>query len=160
MVSSVTPIHNGFACQARHFWLQALDLLDEESPVWKVTFEAAEPKGFDDFVIEFKPAKVTSATLSVETECHQIKWQTAGSTFGWADLMEPKFINAQSSSLLQNLKAACDKDGAKSCQFVFNTTASIETSDPLFSLLSKDDDRFLLQCVPVLPPVPGCCQSR
>ena len=55
MANSVVPRWHGDNYQARIFWENALNLLDDASCVVEVTFEADGPKAFDDVVVRYDP---------------------------------------------------------------------------------------------------------
>ena len=119
MTQAVTIRRAGDAFQARQFWLRAARLLDPESPVKRVGFESG-PKAFDDIWVEYDPGREPNAPdgTPLRREHLQCKWHVAPGTYGYSDLMDPEFINANSRSLLRRahdaqLKYAPDGTGAR-----------------------------------------------
>ena len=114
MADAVTARWHGDNYQARVFWENALNLLDDQSCVVEVTFEANGPKSFDDVVVHYEPPVARSGPDRVSAEYHQIKWHVeTGGRFGYEDLVRPDFIGAKSVSLLQRLKDAHGKVPAR-----------------------------------------------
>ena len=127
MADAVTARWHGDNYQARVFWENALNLLDDQSCVVEVTFEANGPKSFDDVVVHYEPPVARSGPDRVSAEYHQIKWHVeTGGRFGYEDLVRPDFIGAKSVSLLQRLKDAHGKVPAReSANFTFLTTYKV-----------------------------------
>lgn len=107
MTQSVTVIRDGFDFQARMFWMKAAWLLDDDSRILRVGFEHG-PKGFDDIWVEYDPARCPSeqSASPMRRQHIQCKWHASPSTYGYADLINPDFINAPTVSLLQKAHAA------------------------------------------------------
>ena len=147
MANAVTARWNGDNYQARVFWENALNLLNNDSCVVEVTFEANEPKSFDDVVVRYDPPIARSAPERITADYHQIKWHVeTGGRFGYEDFICPAFINANSMSLLQRLKNAQNKvPDADSAQFTFLTIHRVKDGDPLASLISGNDRSLLLE---------------
>lgn len=147
MADAVTARWHGDNYQARVFWENALNLLDDQSCVVEVTFEANGPKSFDDVVVHYEPPVARSGPDRVSAEYHQIKWHVeTGGRFGYEDLVRPDFIGAKSVSLLQRLKDAHGKVPAReSANFTFLTTYRVKDGDPLASLISGNDRTLLLE---------------
>lgn len=129
--------------QARLFWLSASSLLDPHSPIAKVAYESG-PKSFDDIYIEYdaKAAPPDHEGNPLKRRYIQCKWHTTGGTFGHADLIDPAFINAESSSLLQRVHLAQSTyapDGL-GCRFDLKTNWRILPDDPLIHLVRKESD--------------------
>ncbi len=81
--------------QARLFWLKAACLLDPQCPIVKVTYDAG-PKGFDDICVEYDPNAAPSdhEGKPISRRYIQCKWHTTAGVFGYEDLIDPAFINA------------------------------------------------------------------
>jgi hypothetical protein len=107
MAQAVTARRDGDAFQARVFWLKAARLLDPDSPVVRVGFESGE-KSFDDVWVEYAPNRGERDRHGrhLIRINHQCKWHTAPGTFGFADLINPEFINAAKHSFLQRAHTA------------------------------------------------------
>ena len=145
MADSVVPQWHGSNYQARIFWENALNLLDDTSCVAEVTFEADGPKAFDDVVVKYDPPVVRSGSERVPAEYHQVKWHVAyDGRFGFEDFVDPAFIGAKAHSLLQRLRAAKGKAPAGS-RFAFVTTYRVKDGDPLAMLISGHDKSLLLE---------------
>lgn len=147
MADAVTARWHGDNYQARVFWENALNLLDDCSCVVEVTFEANGPKSFDDVVVRYDPAVARSGAERINADYHQIKWHVeTGGRFGYEDFVRPDFIGAKSFSLLQRLKDARAKVPAgKAAQFTFLTTYRVKDGDPLAGLISGNDRTLLLE---------------
>ena len=71
----------------------------------------------------------------------QCKWHVNAGAYGHEDLIDPKFINADTFSLLQKVHRvqnlhATDGVGA---QFQFHSNWRLKLDDPLLPLIRKDD---------------------
>ncbi|WP_141340288.1 SAVED domain-containing protein [Bradyrhizobium sp. USDA 3458] len=146
MADAVMPRWHGDNYQARVFWENALNLLDDgASCIVEVSFEADGPKAFDDVVVRYDPAVVRSGPERVTADYHQVKWHVEyGGRFGYADLVDPSFIGAKTSSILQRLKEARQNAGPGAC-FSFITTYRIKDGDPLADLVSGNDRSLLVE---------------
>jgi hypothetical protein len=146
MADAVLPRWHGDNYQARVFWENALNLLDDgTSCIVEVTFEADGPKAFDDVVVRYNPAVVRSGAERITADYHQVKWHVEyGGRFGFVDFIDPAFIGATSFSILQRLKEARVKAGAGAC-FSFITTYRIADGDPLGELISANDRSLLVE---------------
>ncbi|OSJ32555.1 hypothetical protein BSZ19_18565 [Bradyrhizobium japonicum] len=146
MADAVLPRWHGDNYQARVFWENALNLLDDgTSCIVEVAFEADGPKAFDDVVVRYDPAVVRSGPERVTADYHQVKWHVEyGGRFGYADLVDPAFIGAKSFSILQRLEEARKKAGSGAC-FSFLTTYRIKDGDPLADLVSGNDRSLLVE---------------
>ena len=145
MAEAVTARWHGDNYQSRIFWENAFNLLDPNSCVVEVTFEANGPKAFDDVVVKYDPPVVRSGPDRVTADYHQVKWHVqTGGRFGYEDFVHPDFIGAQSFSLLQRLQQA-RRTAPSSAQFTFLTTYRIRDDDPLASLISGNDRTLLIE---------------
>ncbi len=140
MTQAVTVRRDGDTFQARQFWLRAARLLDPQSPVTRVGFESG-PKSFDDIWVEYEGGREPSAQdgAPLRREHLQCKWHVAPGTYGYADLIDPQFINANARSLLQRaheaqLKYAPEGTGAR---FKLVTNWQIDRNDPLCRMISN-----------------------
>ena len=139
MANAIAARVNGDHYQGRHFWRHALDLLDPDSGVVSVGFEWKEAKAFDDVVVFYDPPMGQSHAQPISRHLKQIKWQTTRQNrFGYKDLADPSFINANAISLLQRLKTAVE-GGYTGDRFSLVTTARITDDDPLAELISAED---------------------
>ena len=147
MANSVTARWHGDNYQARVFWENALNLLDDYSCVNEVTFEADGPKAFDDVVVRYNPPVPYSGSKRVDAEYHQVKWHVdTGGRFGYEDFVCPGFIGAQSVSLLQRLRDARARlSDSEVAQFAFLTTYRVRDGDPLGKLISGSDRTLILE---------------
>lgn len=129
--------------QARQFWLSAASLLDPNSPVTSVAYETG-PKSFDDITVEYDPdvAPRDHEGKPIYRRHIQCKWHTKAGTFGYADLIDPVFINAQRYSLLQKAQQAQEiyAPNGVGCQFKLVTNWRIKADDPLLELVRKESD--------------------
>ena len=139
MSNSIKARHNGDNYQARHFWMHALDLLDPSSNTVKVAYEWGQVKSFDDIAIWYDPPLGQAHQYPVTTHFMQVKWQTSKDKhFGYTDLTDPKFINAEKISLIERLHDV-KKDGNDRSRVSLVTTARISEGDPLAEIVSNED---------------------
>ena len=129
--------------QGRIFWLNAASLLDPGSSIVRVAYERG-PKAFDDIYIEHESSRAPRDHEGVQFRIQhvQCKWHTRAGTFGYRDLVDPKFINASRHSLLQRvhgaqLSRAATGDGIR---FELKTNWRIGREDPLLELIGKSSD--------------------
>lgn len=143
MAQAVAARRNGDDFQSRLFWLRAASLLDAESATVKVSYETG-PKSFDDIFVEYDPSRAPQdheghAILRRHTQC---KWHTTAGTFGFADLADPAFLNAQQFSLLQRALAAQQQHAPNGLglRLELVTNWRIKADDPLLDLVRKESD--------------------
>jgi hypothetical protein len=145
VANSVVPRWHGDNYQARIFWENALNLLDDASCVVEVTFEADGPKAFDDVVVRYDPPVARSGPERVAAEYHQVKWHVAyDGRFGFEDFVDPAFIGAKTVSLLERLRDA-KRTAPTGSRFAFVTTYRVKDGDPLAELISGHDKSLLLE---------------
>lgn len=145
MVEAVTARWHGDNYQARVFWENALNLLDDTSCVVEVTFEANGPKSFDDIVVRYDPPVPRSGPDRIHADYHQVKYHVdRGGQFGYKEFIDPAFIGAKSVSLLERLRNAKEATKVPS-HFTFLTTYRVSPDDPLASLVSGNDRTLLLE---------------
>lgn len=145
MADSITAIWHGSNYQSRFFWLYAMDLLRPETCVSEVTFEANGPKSFDDVVVQYDPPVARGGSNRIQSEYFQVKWHTdSDGRFGYADLIQPRFIGANSTSILERLKEAKRNTGPNAV-FGFVTTYRIKDGDPLSRLFSANDRSLITE---------------
>lgn len=140
MTQAVAVRREGDSFQARTFWRQALNLLDSRSPVLKVGFEVG-PKGFDDVWVSYLPERAPKDAhgkpiLREHTQC---KWHVTINDFGYADVVEPDWINASTVSLLQRARNAQEihaKTG-EGVLFKLLTNWRVAQVDPLRLLINQ-----------------------
>ena len=140
MAQAILARRDGDTFQSRQFWRKACCLLDPESPVVRVGFEGG-PKGFDDIWVDYEPARGIqdqngSPLLREHIQC---KWHVAPNTYGYAELVDPEFINANAVSLLQRLRKArsgfAGNDNGARYRLLSNWR--ISPSDPLRQLVHQ-----------------------
>lgn len=148
MTQAVAVRRDGDTFQARQFWLRAARLLDSKSPVRRVGFESG-PKSFDDIWVEYEPDRRPNAPdgTQLQREHLQCKWHVAPGTYGFADLIEPEFINANARSLLQRAYEAQVEyapDG-KGVRFKLVTNWQIDRTDPLGPMINNRSGSIRLE---------------
>lgn len=144
LANAIAPRQHGDNYQARHFWQHALPMLDPASDIATIAYDFGDKKAFDDVVITYDPPRGQTHRDPLSTHFMQVKWQAnQDHEFGYADLINPKFINAVSVSLLERLRDAQTPDeiGAR---YTLVTTARIRAKDPLLTLINKIDGRLRL----------------
>lgn len=140
MTQAVTVRRDGDTYQARQFWLRAARLLDPDSPIMRVGFESG-PKSFDDVWTEYAAGREPkdASGQPLKREHMQCKWHVAPGTYGYSDLANPEFINANARSLLQRARDAQQKiapDGS-GAQFKLVTNWQLDRSDALNPVISQ-----------------------
>ena len=140
MADAVVANWDGHNYQARVFWVRATELRRKDRVyVVEVSYETDGPKGFDDVVVKYQPAKKGSRSFEIQAEHYQIKFHVnAGGRFGYADLIEPEFIGATKVSILQRLRDAV-RNSPPGSTFWLVTIDLISENDPLRELFSGRD---------------------
>lgn len=138
MTQAVAVRRDGDAFQARIFWRKAVCLLDPTSPVTVVGFESG-PKGFDDVWVAYAADRAPGdhEGRPILREHIQCKWHVSINDFGYADLIDPEWINANKFSLLQRAHAAqvVHAPGGIGARFKLLTNWRIGQADPLRSYI-------------------------
>lgn len=138
MTQAVVTRRDGDTFQARMFWLHAAHLLDDESTVMRVGFEAG-PRGFDDIWVEYDPAHAPKNQFgdAILVERMQCKWHATGGYYTFEDLTLPAFINAQTTSMLQRAYSALqhDRTAGRTSKLWLVTNHRTHADDPLHGLL-------------------------
>jgi hypothetical protein len=134
--------HQGDDFQARLFWLKATALLDPKSNVVRVSYESG-PKSFDDITIEYDPSRPEKDQEGkpIYRRHLQCKWHRKAGVYSHADLIDPRFINADTASLLQKLHRAQQQHAAHGvgARFRFHTNWRLDADDPILPIIRKDD---------------------
>lgn len=138
MTQANTARREGDDFQARQFWLRAARLLDSESPILRVGFESG-PRSYDDIWVEYERSR-GPRTLNGQTllrEHIQCKWHQTPGSYGYRQLIDPDFINAESKSLLQRAYGAHVTHGMSGdpVQFTLLTNWQPDRADPLRSIM-------------------------
>lgn len=152
MGSALTARRQGDDYQARYFWLRAVDVLDESVGAQAVGFELkkllpATVKGFDDIALYYPDGYFAPDGEALRAEYFQLKYHvTRASTFGWRDLIDPAFINAERDSLLKNvlgmMRELAPAGGGIRCSLV--TPAMVAPGDMLNELVDANTGAFRL----------------
>ncbi|MCQ4260940.1 SDR family oxidoreductase [Stutzerimonas stutzeri] len=140
MANAVSAGWHGHDYQARFFWIHASALRDpDQSHVIEVSYEADGPKAFDDVIIRYDPPRASTGPVRISVDYHQIKFHVTGAgRFGYADLINPAFIGAESVSLLERLKQA-KKSAPQNSAYHLVTIDSVKDGDPLGEIISAVD---------------------
>ncbi len=140
MTQAVTVRRDGDTYQARQFWLRAARLLDPASPFTRVGFESG-PKSFDDIWTEYAAGREPKDSLGapLKREHIQCKWHVSPGTYGYSDLVNPEFINANARSLLQRARDAQlqNAPGGAGAQFKLVTNWQLDRADALNPVISQ-----------------------
>lgn len=138
MTQANTARRQGDDFQARQFWLRAGRLLDNGSPIRRVGFESG-PRSYDDIWVEYDrglgPRTLNGGTLL--REHIQCKWHLTPGSYGYQQLIDPDFINAETRSLLQRAHGAHLTHGASgdAVQFSLLTNWHADRNDALRSIM-------------------------
>lgn len=148
MTKAIAVRREGDAFQARVFWRKVACLLDPSSPIVRVGFESG-PKGFDDVWVEYAEDRgpKDQEGRPIRREHVQCKWHVSVNDYGHADLIDPDWINATSTSLLQRafdaqVRHAPDGKGAR---FKLLTNWRIAQADPLRSFIYQRSKTLRLE---------------
>lgn len=148
MTQAVAVRRDGDSFQARIFWRKAVCLLDPKSPVTAVGFESG-PKGFDDVWVAYAADRAPGdhEGRPILKEHIQCKWHVSINDFGYADLIDPEWINANKFSLLQRARAAQvahARDGV-GARFKLLTNWRIGQADPLRGYINQKSKTLRLK---------------
>lgn len=139
MTQALTPRQDGDRFQARLFWLSAARLLIPDSPVARVGFEQG-PKAYDDVWVQYEPGRGQRDAYGepLVREHVQAKWHSSPSTYGYRDLIDPGFVNANRHSLLERAALAqASLTAEQGLRFKLVTNWPIDPKDPLAPLVSN-----------------------
>lgn len=129
---------DGDTFQARMFWLHAASLLDPDGPIIRLGFEVG-PKAFDDIWIEYDPrlAPPDQYGKPLLREHIQCKWHVTPDQYGYAELIDPEFINANTVSFLERARNAGSNldTKANNARFTLLTNWRIDRKDPLKGII-------------------------
>jgi len=138
MTNAVAVRKQGDDFQARLFWLHAASLLVPNGTVKRVGYETG-PKAFDDVLIEYEAARAPQDHRGrpILRDHLQSKWHVRGGEFGYADLLDPVFINASAVSLLQRAHEAQQRHAplGEGARFKLVTNWRVNIKDPLIKLV-------------------------
>lgn len=148
MTQAITARRDGDTFQARLFWDRAARLLDEDGAIIKVGFEVG-PKSFDDIWVEYNIDKGPSDQdgVPIRREHLQCKWHSTPNTFGYIQLINPEFINANAHSFLERARQAqmnFAPDGM-GIRFKLVTNWRLELNDPLRNMVSTRSGAIRLE---------------
>ncbi|WP_273055274.1 SAVED domain-containing protein [Sulfitobacter litoralis] len=145
MANAIAARQHGDNYQARHFWNLALPMLATDSDIATIAYDFSDRKAFDDVVITYDPPRGQTHQEPLSTHYMQVKWQAnQDHEFGYADLIDPKFINASKVSLLERLQDA-QTPNETSARYTLVTTARVKANDPLLSLINNIDGTLRLK---------------
>lgn len=138
MADQVLARQQGDDFQARIFWLEAANLLRDESAVRMVMYETG-PKAFDDVVVEYarEGAPQDHFGNPILRDHRQCKWHVRPGDFGFNDLTDPKFIGGTSVSFLQRARDAqlAHAPSGEGARFHLVTNWVPKEKDPLRKLI-------------------------
>ncbi|MBZ9992785.1 SAVED domain-containing protein [Mesorhizobium sp. BH1-1-4] len=148
MTQAVSVRRDGDTFQARIFWWHAARLLDPESPITKVAFETG-PKSFDDIWVEYDPARSSRDQYgdALKREHMQCKWHVTPDSYGYSQLIDPEFINANARSLLQRARQAqlAYAPSGVGVRFKLVTNWRLNRSDPLREMVGNRSGTLRLE---------------
>lgn len=138
MTQAVVARQQGDNFQARLFWLHAALLLDPASGVVRVAYEIG-PKAFDDVLVEYDPERAPQDHTGARylRDHMQCKWHVRPGDFGYAELVDPAFSNAQSLSFLQRAHGAqvAHAPEGVGARFKLVTNWGLRRDDPLMRIV-------------------------
>jgi hypothetical protein len=105
MTEAIAARTRGDDYQARVFWLNACRLFQEHSAVEEVAFDDPELRYFDDVSLYYKWAVPDERGDTVLADHYQVKFHVdCAGCLTWESLMDPAFIGAKATSLLQRMQ--------------------------------------------------------
>lgn len=145
--NAVIPRLQGDDYQACYFWLRACDIFYDHTRVTKVAYEHDEIKSFDDVVLFYDPPIGDRSGGKIHAEYFQVKFHaTQSDVITCENLMDPKFINAESVSFLEKLRNAqtLSKEQGRRCLFYMVTNWIVSPNDVLSELISNNEGEIRL----------------
>lgn len=119
MAKAIAARTQGDDYQGRFFWIQVCRLFEDRSKVTKVEIESNNIKSFDDVVVHYDG--MFTGGESIRADYFQVKFHvTADGAFTWKGMMDPKFINASSVSLLKRMRNAQQQFAPQGWECRFN----------------------------------------
>jgi len=140
MSKSVAARSFGDDYQGRFFWLQVCRLFEERTKVVRVEMENKNVKSLDDVVVYYKGMFDNGKPITADY--YQVKFHlTTAGAFTWQGMMDPKFINASSVSLLSRIHNAQKNLATKGQGFRFNIFSpwTAHPDDEMAKLLDLTD---------------------
>lgn len=136
--------------QALVFWKYATMMLSGALQIEKIIYENDKIKSFDDIVLHYsKPQRFRSTNIM--NDYIQVKFHMSKTDMFTVDnLINPKFINADTYSILDNILRAykeLGKDEFERCRFVIYSNWDIDQKDVLYKLISNVDSSFNLKAL-------------
>jgi len=147
MAKSVLAIYNGNDYQARVFWRQACQALYSDSKIEKVGYEVDNVKSFDDVAVLYKSPILSERNELITADYWQVKFHVdASGVLTYNQLIDPKFINAKASSILQRLHQVQVNfaPNGLGVRFYFVSPWQIQHDDPLAKLVSQNGGEIRL----------------
>lgn len=150
MADQVVARQQGDDCQARIFWLEATNLLREDSPVRAVMYEIG-PKAFDDVVVDYAREGAPQDHFGKPSLCdhRQCTWHVRPGDFGFNNFIVPQFISGSSVSCLQRAHVA-QLDHAPSGEgawFHLVTNWNPRKNDPLQKLILNQTNALKIDLI-------------
>lgn len=145
MARAIIARTRGDDYQARWFWIQVCRLFKPNTKVTRVIYEYNAAKAFDDVVVIYNQDMVDLDGNPLNGDYYQVKFhQTANGSLTWDNLIDPKFINATSISLLQRLYDAQRQHAPNGigCNFYLFSPWKPHPNDLLASVVSETDGRI------------------
>lgn len=150
MADQVVARQQGDDFQARIFWLEAANLLRDESPVRVVMYETG-PRAFDDVVVDYtrEGAPQDHSGKPILRDHKQCKWHVRPGEFGFVDFTVPEFIGGTSVSFLQRAHAAQREHApiGEGARFHLVTNWAPKEKDPLRKLILNQTNALDLDAV-------------
>jgi hypothetical protein len=144
MAKSIRSIYKGIDYQARIFWLQACQALYSDSKIDKVGYEIDGVKSFDDVAVIYKTPILSVRNEPIKADYWQVKYHVdASGSLTYEQLIIPKFINAKTTSILQRLHQAQNKEAES--RFYFVSPWLIQPDDALAKLVSNNNGEIRLE---------------
>lgn len=142
MAKQIVARHQGDDYQARWFWLQACELLDDFSKVERVVHEDDALKSFDDVAVYYRSGDTSDRSMPLNADFYQVKFHvTSNGAMTGGSFCDPTFIGATTVSLLQRMRNAhdhCCRKGIKHRLFLY-TPWTIHPDDHLAAVHSLRD---------------------
>jgi len=140
MTEAIAARTRGDDYQARVFWLKACRLFQEHSVVEEIAFDDPALRYFDDVSLYYKRAVPDERGDTVLADHYQVKFHVdCAGCLTWESLMDPGFIGAKESSLLQRMHdfRAAYASSKVPFRLYFVSPWDTDKTDPLAKLVSN-----------------------
>jgi len=130
------------------FWLQACRIFHKNTTLKNVGYEVEGLFGFDDVVVYYEKPNRDEFGDQILLDYFQVKYHVDyGGAFTAESLIDPKFINSKTTSLLQRVQSMQRSfaPSGKGSRFILVSPWMIHPEDPLSKIISTDYGRVRME---------------